>query len=372
MNSTFNGFQMIRSIDIRNFRCYEHLQIKNCKRVNVIVGDNGSGKTALLEAMFMALGTSTEIAMRLRQQRGLDSNFIGNQRLIENAIFSDFFHNNNTSKPIVIALDGDGQDNRTLTISRGSAEVFLPFSGRKGDAITPQIPDDIVASPFTFAWKDAKGIERHASPTAKSVGMQLPGTDEDLPDFFMISATGTISSIEIAGRFSDLSRSGKHVRFVRTLTREYNWLDDIGIEVTAGSPALFVRPKNSSHKIPLANMSSGINRIIGILLTIAARARSVVLIDEIESGVYYGHHLQLWRDVLEFAREYQSQLFITTHSKESLEALVSAIGKKTKDVALWRLERDNAGEIRLLQFEGETLVAGIKHNVEVRGDSADD
>ncbi len=57
MNSTSNDFHMIRSIDIKNFRCYEHLHVNGCKRVNVIVGDNGSGKTALLEAMFMALGT---------------------------------------------------------------------------------------------------------------------------------------------------------------------------------------------------------------------------------------------------------------------------------------------------------------------------
>jgi len=49
------GYQVINEIDIRRFRCFEHLHISECKRVNVIVGDNGVGKTALLEAIFLAL-----------------------------------------------------------------------------------------------------------------------------------------------------------------------------------------------------------------------------------------------------------------------------------------------------------------------------
>jgi predicted ATPase len=370
MNSASNGFLMIRSIDIKNFRCYESLHIDDCKRINVIVGDNGTGKTALLEAIFLGLGASTELAMRLRQQRGLDGIFNASQRVIENAIFSDYFYKNDTSNPIVIALDGDGQDNRTLTISRGRSEAFLPF--QKGAANTIPTAEEIVTSPFTFAWRDAHGEERKASPSIMASGMQFPTTGEELPDFFMIPSTAMISSVEIAGRFSELSKAGKQKKFIQIFTKVYNWIDDIAVEVTAGSPALYVKLKDSKHKIPLANLSSGINRIVGILLIIAARSHSVVLIDEIESGIYYAHQKQFWRNLLDFAREYQSQLFITTHSKETLEALVSVLGKRTMDVALWRHERNKDGSIKPLQFTGETLVAGIEHKVEVRSSSADD
>ena len=49
------GFQMIRTISIAGYRCFEHVAINDVTRLNVIVGDNGSGKTSLLEATFMAL-----------------------------------------------------------------------------------------------------------------------------------------------------------------------------------------------------------------------------------------------------------------------------------------------------------------------------
>jgi GNAT superfamily N-acetyltransferase len=50
-----------------NFRCFADLNIADCRRVNVIVGDNGSGKTSLLEALFFALASSSELgAARIR------------------------------------------------------------------------------------------------------------------------------------------------------------------------------------------------------------------------------------------------------------------------------------------------------------------
>jgi recombinational DNA repair ATPase RecF len=64
------GYQMIETIKIRNFRSYDDVEIKDARRINVIVGENGSGKTALLEALFLAMGPSPEIALRTRLWRG--------------------------------------------------------------------------------------------------------------------------------------------------------------------------------------------------------------------------------------------------------------------------------------------------------------
>jgi AAA15 family ATPase/GTPase len=44
---------MIKDIEISNFRCFEHTKIAGFERVNLIGGKNNSGKTALLEAIFL-------------------------------------------------------------------------------------------------------------------------------------------------------------------------------------------------------------------------------------------------------------------------------------------------------------------------------
>ncbi|GEM_PF-1101505 len=47
----------IDKIEINNFRCFEHLALDFHPRLNVFVGANGGGKTSLLEAVRLCLGT---------------------------------------------------------------------------------------------------------------------------------------------------------------------------------------------------------------------------------------------------------------------------------------------------------------------------
>ena len=46
---------MLRKFSVRNFRCLRELDIEPLARVNLIVGENNVGKTALLEALFLSL-----------------------------------------------------------------------------------------------------------------------------------------------------------------------------------------------------------------------------------------------------------------------------------------------------------------------------
>lgn len=47
----------IHEIEIRNFRCFENFQAKFDDKLTVIVGDNGVGKSSLLDAVSIAVGT---------------------------------------------------------------------------------------------------------------------------------------------------------------------------------------------------------------------------------------------------------------------------------------------------------------------------
>jgi len=45
----------IEQVTIKNSRCFEHLEVKLNPDVNVFVGNNGSGKSALLDAIAASL-----------------------------------------------------------------------------------------------------------------------------------------------------------------------------------------------------------------------------------------------------------------------------------------------------------------------------
>ena len=46
---------MINEVKIENFRGFASLELKDLKRVNLLVGENDSGKTSLLEAVLPVL-----------------------------------------------------------------------------------------------------------------------------------------------------------------------------------------------------------------------------------------------------------------------------------------------------------------------------
>ena len=350
---------MINEINIRNFRCFEHLEAKRCKRVNVLVGDNGAGKTALLEAIFLTLSGSIEVSMRLKAQRGFDTAFAGAPKAIEEAIWQDYFYDLQWDRTISVDLIGSGQEARNLTISRGEADVLIPFSGfDQKDAGNP--------TPLVFSWRDSKGVAHVASPRITPQGIQLGVSAEDLPNFFLFPANHTVPASENAQRFSELSRARKADAFMSAITKEYDWIKDLKIEVVGGFPVLHASMAGLESSLPINSISGGVNRLVSIMLALAARPNGVILVDEIENGIYYKHKVPLWRSILRLARDNNCQLFLTTHDEEWLEALVEAADAKVDDLSLWRLERGKDATRVLHQFSGENLKAGIETGGEVR------
>ena len=253
---------MIHSIDIQNFRCFETLSIQRCQRINVIVGDNGSGKTTLVEALFLALGTTTELGVRYRQQRGHEGGFSGPSKRIEEAIWRDFFYKRDWTQTISIELSGEGPEARSVKIMRGPpSRVSIPISE---DA--DQSEGESMTASIRFIWQDSTGKERTVFVPKLTHGRyDFEGTEEDLDDFFYFAATQTAGSVENAGRFSELSRAQRVGKFVRTFTTEYDWIEDLSIEVAAGASAVYATLKGQKDKVPLPDVSGGINRMIRVI-----------------------------------------------------------------------------------------------------------
>jgi len=61
---------MILEVNLRNFMCHETFNFKPCQRVNFLVGENGSGKSAVLTAIIFGLGGSAKTSNRGTNNRG--------------------------------------------------------------------------------------------------------------------------------------------------------------------------------------------------------------------------------------------------------------------------------------------------------------
>ena len=50
---------LLQKMQVKNFRCFEQAEWEFASQVNVLVGDNGVGKTAILEAIAFGVGALT-------------------------------------------------------------------------------------------------------------------------------------------------------------------------------------------------------------------------------------------------------------------------------------------------------------------------
>jgi predicted ATP-binding protein involved in virulence len=50
---------LLKSLDLKNFRCFKEFHIDFNDKLTVIVGQNGCGKSTILEAAAIAIGTFT-------------------------------------------------------------------------------------------------------------------------------------------------------------------------------------------------------------------------------------------------------------------------------------------------------------------------
>ena len=166
---------MIRQILINNFRCYRKLDVFDCEKINLIVGENGSGKTALLEAIFFVLATTSEMAVRFRQMRGMDNTFQGSPLRIEGAAWGNLFYAQDTSNTIGIVVSGEGEFNRTLEIFKGDPVSNFDLSAN-------QFHD--VSNPITLSWTDHTSHERKIVPRVGNNLFQFPSTGEDFENCF--------------------------------------------------------------------------------------------------------------------------------------------------------------------------------------------
>jgi hypothetical protein len=102
------GYKMVEQIDIHNFRCFDKVNLKDLKTVNLIVGRNGSGKTALLEALFFTLG-SPGLAFKLRRWRGMGTQLHYTEYVESRlALWRDLFHKFDQNRIVRIAFSGTG------------------------------------------------------------------------------------------------------------------------------------------------------------------------------------------------------------------------------------------------------------------------
>ena len=352
---------MMQSVDISNFRGFSHVSLSGLPRFNILIGESGSGKTAFLEALWIQGGVSPEIYFRMRAFRGMTDPILqlGEQFSYE-AFFSDIFLDPSLEEGASIQLIDSELGERSLKISYSSSaqtvvDLTKPQIVSPGSSPTPR--------PLVFRWKVRD--QTYEMPL-KFAGSQLvvDRGPEPYPTVFFASSH-VQGSRETAERLSALSIAGETEKIVRTIRKIYPHITMLSSEGIAGQLMIWTSIKGLKRKIPSGVISSGINKLIGILLWISLNREGVILLDEIENGFYFLDYEKVFRTIMEFCEEYNVQLFATTHNWEFLKSVARVLEDKQDELSMLKTGFAN-GQCRVNQMEGVSMVAAIEQDIDVR------
>jgi predicted ATPase len=348
---------MISDFAIKNFRCFKELRLTDLRTINVLVGDNGSGKTALLEALLLTAYADAHVAplIRITRNRSLPQGQIAWSKNLFEFLWEDLFHDFSESKTIRAQFTDSvmGLLKVEVFFASPESETFL--------AVGQSIPK------LVFVRREDENLETRSSLEIDAQGNAVfRGSALTLPPTYILSSTSQFSPSDMVSGFSDLSKQNLENVVVDAMKKDFPEISGISILTDGDVPGLFVTTKSVPNtKIPLALVSSGAARYLNILVAIAVTEKGIVLIDEIENGLYWEKLPSIWKTLRELCVDRGVQLFVTTHSKECLQSLIEAMEEHEGDFSLIRTGIVN-GEHYVEQFAGRPFFAALRGGGEVR------
>ena len=336
---------------------FDRLKVEPLSRVNLIAGENNVGKTALLEALWLLNGPNIpELCLRLSSFRGIPG---PNPRRFLHDVFYDF----DAEREITLSALGDwGQNERKLSISSRAAEsavVAIPASNLP-DTPPPgsQESDFSAVSPSEIVFDYTDEHEGNFVSTSRwvrsdhSVGLPPvlpPISSEGLvshqasmperPSAVFVSARQRSGPEQDVNRFGDAELDGYSDDILECLRKVDPRIKRLITIQNPPTPMVYV-DVGLSRPVPLGFLGDGIGRLLSMALAFHNARNGAILIDEIENGLHYSKLAEVWKSIDWLSREFNVQVFATTHSYECIRAANDAFSEtESEDLHLHRLFR---------------------------------
>ena len=341
---------MIKSIRIKNYRGIKDLEIGNFKKYNFFIGDNGSKKTTILESI--GIGVSL-----LNFEKILGSARNRKMKIKKENVSSLFFNSdtNNTIKFILETTDNVKVET-TVSIDK-TLSMFQDFS-------SSEINNDF--SNYLYTIKKRIKEDKLKTNIYVKEDSQIIYKDSKM-DKIPLSFQNFLEKYNISIEISDnLKNSSDTIfqidRIIKNKKKEellkYLQIIDKDIkEIYINDEEIFVEKETLKEFIPISSIGDGMVLTLDIITSlILIDDFRVILIDEIERGIYYKNYRKLSEIIIELCKNNPNiQLFITTHSKEFLEAFNEALVETEKDnFSLFSL-RNKKEKLDFVHYTSEEL-----------------
>lgn len=358
---------MLKRIQVRNFRGLRDLSMEPLSRVNLIAGKNNSGKTSLLEAMFLLFGAGNP-------QLALNANVIRNISLVgridpDSGVLSVVMAKEHPWKELFFGLDMD----RSIQVLGGHAflgEMILHIAAgisQKSYAAVEQsnsasVTNQIGDPALTFSYSDSGKDQAESYVRVTANGLDFNRADAEVPYAAIIllpRSAATEEDVVRLGRIKQQKRGDIILDALQIIEPRLQGIEELSGN---GAPAIW-GDIGLSELVPLSVMGDGMVRLARLVLAVSSVPGGLVLVDEIENGFHHALLPDVWRVIDRIALQSNAQVFATTQSYECVKAAQEALSSER--FLYHRLDAADS-MVHCVTYTPDSIEAAIRHDLEVR------
>lgn len=366
---------MLTRVDIANYRGFKSFRMEGLSRVNLLVGKNNSGKTALAEAIhFVTSGGDPGVLSEAAQRRGEIVAAEDGRRLFSD--LTHFFHGHVISADSEFSLSADNGF-PTLTVRL----IALPdqqtlFSEADEDFEARPVLGVVIegASGFGSGGKDLGVSDRGGlifNPRYRAMQSGMLAVQPTRPTLFVPTDSVAPRRLSQLWRQAVLDTS-KHeveaaIRLVADSVQEILYLpiESVSRNVTS-SRDWYVHTSDAERPVPLGSFGDGIRRLMILALGLTQVSGGTLLVDEIDTGLHYSVMSDMWRLVVKKAMNSNIQVVATTHSWDCIEGLSLLCQQEPQlmsEVAVHKIDPRIQASVA---FGGESILRMVKSDIDPR------
>jgi hypothetical protein len=363
---------LLDSLEIEQFRAFQHLTIERLGQINLIVGANNTGKSCLLEALWLyARRGDPGVVWDILQRH--DEIGHGHEATIGVAVaerthgIRHLFHGRRPIEepPQPIRIGASAPPESMLTVGIGWYAKHNTDEGVQ--TVELHSPDEVAAATNPTQRLHVQMGNQPGASFLFSADL-FHGPQRLVSDCLnCVHILNNSIGRERLARLWDAVAGSEHVADVlealHILVPEAT-----GMQVT-GDPTGRVRSKTGTVErvpclklpdqpegIPLHSLGTGVARLLATALALVNASDGLLLVDGIESDLHFSTQEPLWRWLMQASPRRETQVFATAHTWDCVAAFQQAASANPdSDAVLVCLEQGPEGLIRGRTLAGPEL-----------------
>lgn len=329
------------SFHINSYRKLLNIDIKHLSRVNLFAGGNNIGKTSILEAFYLLSQLNNINAyLELERYRGKFGDEFQAKWIDKN--FTNEINLKGNFNGKAMSLNISSQQTEDNIEKTNYLSTIVAEAGINGDILTSTI--------HLFA---------NQSPEIRYVKSQiLCQAAFTSPYRYNIKLLHAAHSQAVNEGYYD-----KIIQFIRD--KLDNSIEKIELINDEGQNRFVVSTSKMSKPLDLTKYGEGLQRVFEIALFIGYCRNGILCIDEIDSALHKNLLIAFTNFIQEMAAEFNVQVFLSTHSKECIDAFVEN-NFPDNELTAYSLSEQN-GQIICRYLEGNKLKQLVESiNIDIR------